>query len=165
MFLSRFWDFTSASYLRVGAEILKTSYNNISEPGQVKCYKIPMWCIARAYLRKRFGQALQCKLMVTDLTVAAVGGSEPVLQTGLVHHGQATRAFTGGQQLPWDPAFMADPTEGLLAAQTGTQETTIMSQDSRVYARYVTVYHTNDNLTMIVMAVLRAAFSDILIKL
>lgn len=85
-----------------------------------------------AYLSERFWQALQCKLVVAEFTVAAVGGGEPVLQAGPVHHGQATRAVAGRQQLPRGPAFMADPTERLLAAQTGTQETTVMSEDSGV---------------------------------
>lgn len=55
--------------------------------------------------------------------MAAVGGSEPVLQAGPVHHGQATGTLAGGQQLPRGAAFMADPTEELLAGRTGTQET------------------------------------------
>ena len=61
---------------------------------------VTMLCIARTYLSKRFWQALQCKLVVAEFTVAAVGGGEPVLQACAVHHGQATAALAGGQQLP-----------------------------------------------------------------
>lgn len=56
-----------------------------------------MLCIAMAYLSERFRQALECKLVVAEFTVAAVGGGEPVLQARPVHHGQATRALAGGQ--------------------------------------------------------------------
>lgn len=78
-------------------------------------------CIARAYLSERFWQALQCKLVVAELTVATVGSSEPLLQAGPVHHGQAARTLTRGEKLPRGPVFMADPTEWLLTAQTDTQ--------------------------------------------
>lgn len=54
----------------------------------------------RADLSKGLWQALECKLVAAEFTVAAVGGGEPVLQTGPVHHGQATAALAGGQQLP-----------------------------------------------------------------
>lgn len=57
---------------------------------------------------------------MTEFTVAAVGGGEPVLQAGPVHHGQAARAVTRGQQLPRCPALMADPAERLVTANTAT---------------------------------------------
>lgn len=81
------------------------------------------------YLTERFWQALQCKVVVAEFTVAAVGGSEPVLQAGLVHHGQGTGALAGGQQLPGPAALMANPTERLLTAQTDTPQTATMSED------------------------------------
>lgn len=73
------------------------------------------------YLSERFWQALQCKLVVAEFTVAAVWGGEPVLQAGPVHHGQAARALAGGQQLPRPTALMADPTEQLLTAHNTQQ--------------------------------------------
>lgn len=87
----------------------------------------------RAYLTETFWQALECKLVVAEFTVPAVGGGKPLLQAGPVHHGQGTRALARGQELPWGPAFMADPTEQLLGTHTGTQETTVIWEDSGMW--------------------------------
>lgn len=95
---------------------------------------------------------------MAEFTVAAVGGSEPVLQAGPVHHGQAPRALAGGQQLPRGPAFMADPAEQLVAGQTGTQETTVKWEDS-------SVGEGNTYLTGVVIVGLCECFSVIFMSL
>lgn len=65
-------------------------------------------------LRERLGLSLQAVVVLTQLTVAAVGGSEPLLQAALMHQSQGPGALTGGQQRPAAWALMTDPTERLL---------------------------------------------------
>lgn len=48
-------------------------------------------------LSKRLGQPLQGELVLAQLTVAGVGGCEPVFEAVLVHHGQGPGAVTGRQ--------------------------------------------------------------------
>lgn len=70
---------------------------------------------------------------MAEFTVAAVGGREPVLQAGPVHHGQATAALAGGQQLPRGRALVADPAKRLLPARTkrkGPLSTSVTSSDA-----------------------------------
>ena len=79
-------------------------------------------CVCVSYLCERFGEAFQCKLVTAELTLAAVGGGEPVLQAPTVHHGQAARTLARGQQLPRLPSVMADPAERLLTAHAASPE-------------------------------------------
>ena len=77
-------------------------------------------CVCVSYLCERFWEAFQCKLVTAELALAAVGGGEPVLQAATVHHGQAARTLTGGQQLARLTSVMADPAERLLTAQAAS---------------------------------------------
>lgn len=58
------------------------------------------------------GLALHCKPEVAELTVAGVGGGQPVLQAAAVNGPQRPRTLAGGQQLLVAAALVADPTNG-----------------------------------------------------
>ena len=79
--------------------------------------------LSLSHLREWLWQAFQGKLEVTELTAAGVGGSEPVLQTATVHHGQRAGALTRRQQLLHAATLMADATEWLIPTQTGARRT------------------------------------------
>lgn len=61
---------------------------------------------------------LDGELSVAQLTVAGVGGGQPLLKAALVHFPQSPRAVTGGQQDLPSCAFMADSTHAHITLQT-----------------------------------------------
>lgn len=69
-------------------------------------------CAPRTDLHQWPGLALHCKPEVAELTVAGVGGGEPVLQAAAVNGPQRPRALAGRQQLLVAAALVADPANG-----------------------------------------------------
>lgn len=61
---------------------------------------------------------LNSEFGVAELTVAGVGGGQPLLKAALVHFTQCPSAVTRGQQNLTTSSFMADPTHAHITLQT-----------------------------------------------
>lgn len=67
------------------------------------------------YLCERPGPPLDAELCVTELTVAGVGGRQPLLQAALMHRAQRARAVTWRQETLATASLVANAADGTLA--------------------------------------------------
>lgn len=85
--------------------------NRITHPPVTHSHTLPF------YLCEGLGSPFDGELGVAELTVAGVGGGQPLLQAALVHLTQCPRAAARGEQHFTTGPLVADPTHAFITRQ------------------------------------------------
>lgn len=81
-----------------------------------------------SYLCQRSWAALNAEFCVAELTVAGVGGRQPLLQAALVHCAQGSCAVAGRQQTLTAAAFMANAANGTITDNNINKKNNVFRQ-------------------------------------